>query len=232
MKRMGTLTPVRGVMPISAPSCQQDRPVFDASFQARFVELLAWRRDVRRFRRDEVPEALLQSLLDLTALAPSVGNCQPTRWVRVDDSGRRAAMTANFEAANRAALATYEGERAQTYARLKLEGLREAPVHLAVFCDEGTPRGHGLGVRTMPQTRRYSAVCALHTFWLAARMHGLGVGWVSILDPDDIPGALDIPRDWSFIAYLCVGWPQEEHLAPELEREGWQARGAHPVVQR
>jgi 5,6-dimethylbenzimidazole synthase len=219
-------------MPISAPSCQQDRPVFDASFQARFVDLLAWRRDVRRFRRDEVPEALLQSLLDLTSLAPSVGNCQPTRWVRVDDPGRRAAMTANFEAANRTALATYDGERAQTYARLKLEGLREAPVHFAVFCDEGTLRGHGLGVRTMPQTRRYSAVCALHTFWLAARMHGLGVGWVSILDPDQIPEALDIPRDWSFIAYLCVGWPQEEHLAPELEREGWQARGAHPVVRR
>jgi 5,6-dimethylbenzimidazole synthase len=215
-----------------APPRPQDRPVFDASFQARFGQLLAWRRDVRRFRRDDVPDALIQSLLDLTSLAPSVGNCQPTRWARVDDSNRRAAMIANFEAANRAALATYDGERAQIYARLKLEGLREAPVHLAVFCDEATPQGHGLGVRTMPQMRRYSAVCALHTFWLAARMHGLGVGWVSILDPGDIPAILDIPSDWSFIAYLCVGWPQEENATPELEREGWQARTPHSVVQR
>ena len=167
--------------------------MFDAAFQARFGQLLAWRRDVRRFRSDTVPEELLASLLELTRLAPSVGNCQPTRWARVDDSSRRAAIAANFEAANRAALATYDGERAQTYARLKLEGLREAPVHLAVFCDEETPQGHGLGARTMPQTRRYSAICALHTFWLAARMHGLGVGWVSILDPSDIPAILDIP---------------------------------------
>jgi 5,6-dimethylbenzimidazole synthase len=217
---------------MSAALRPQDRPLFDAAFQARFGQLLAWRRDVRRFRREAVPQELLASLLDMTSLAPSVGNCQPTRWARVDDSGRRAAIIANFETANNAALTTYDGERARTYARLKLEGLREAPVHLAVFCDEGTPQGHGLGARTMPQTRRYSAVCALHTFWLAARMHGLGVGWVSILDPSDIPAILDIPPDWSFIAYLCVGWPREEHLTPELEREGWQARTALEVVRR
>ena len=210
----------------------RDSPVFDASFQAGFVDLLAWRRDVRRFRRDEVPEALLGALLDLTSLAPSVGNCQPTRWVRVDALERREAIIANFEAANRAALATYSDERARTYARLKLEGLREAPVHLAVFCDDATPQGHGLGARTMPQMRRYSSVCALHTFWLAARMHGVGVGWVSILDPSPVAATLDIPAAWSFVAYLCVGWPQDECLVPELEREGWQARVAQPVLRR
>lgn len=210
----------------------RDSPVFDASFQAGFVDLLAWRRDVRRFRRDEVPEALLGALLDLTSLAPSVGNCQPTRWVRVDAPERREAIIANFEAANRAALATYSDERARTYARLKLEGLREAPVHLAVFCDDATPQGHGLGARTMPQMRRYSSVCALHTFWLAARMHGVGVGWVSILDPSPVAATLDIPAAWSFVAYLCVGWPQDECLVPELEREGWQARVAQPVLKR
>jgi 5,6-dimethylbenzimidazole synthase len=219
-------------MPMSAAAHPEDRPVFDAPFRARFVELLAWRRDVRRFRSDVIPEALLQSLLDLTAFAPSVGNCQPTRWVRVEDTGRRAAVAANFEAANQAALASYDGERAQAYAQLKLAGLRDAPVHLAVFCDEETKLGHGLGARTMPQTRRYSAVCALHTFWLAARMHGLGVGWVSILAPDDIPEILDVPADWSFVAYLCVGWPQEEHVTPELERRGWQARVAQAVLRR
>ena len=219
-------------MPITAEARSPDAPAFDAAFQADFAMLLAWRRDVRRFRRDEVPEALVQSLLDLTPLPPSVGNCQPTRWVRVEDAGRRAAVAANIETANAAALASYDGERAHTYARLKLAGLRDAPVHLAVFCDEETPLGHGLGARTMPQTRRYSAVCALHTLWLAARAHGLGVGWVSILAPETIPGILDVPADWSFIAYLCIGWPQEEHTTPELEREGWQARVAPTVILR
>ena len=205
---------------------------FDADFQAEFAELVAWRRDVRRFRPGAVPEALMNQLLGLAALAPSVGNCQPTRLVRVDDETRREAVRANFEAANGQALAAYEGERAQLYASLKLAGLREAPVHLAVFCDDLTEQGHGLGARTMPETRRYSAVCALHTVWLAARAHGLGVGWVSILDPGRLAEALDVPSDWSFIAYLCVGWPQEERLTPELERAGWQARTAHPVLRR
>jgi 5,6-dimethylbenzimidazole synthase len=103
---------------------------------------------------------------------------------------------------------------------------------LAVFCDEATEQGHGLGARTMPEARRYSTVCALHTFWLAARARGLGVGWVSILDPDSIAEALDVPPQWVFIGHLCVGFPREEHLIPELERAGWQAREAHPVIQR
>ena len=114
----------------------------------------------------------------------------------------------------------------------ELAGLREAPVHLAVFCDEATEQGFGLGARTMPETRRYSAVCALHTFWLAARAYGLGVGWVSILDPTRLAETLEVPPEWSFVGYLCVGWPQEEQLTPELERAGWQARAVHPVLRR
>ena len=205
---------------------------FDESFRAEFAELVAWRRDVRRFRPDPVPKATLNLLFSLAAFAPSVGNCQPTRLVRVDDEARREAVRANFEATNRQALGAYCGERAKLYATLKLAGLKEAPVHLAVFCDEATEQGHGLGARTMPETRRYSAVCALHTFWLGARAHGLGVGWVSILDPSLLAATLEIPPEWSFVAYLCVGWPQEEHLTPELERAGWQARTAHPVIRR
>jgi len=210
-----------------------EAPRFDAAFRAAFAELLAWRRDERHFRAGETPdEGTLAELLDLAALAPSVGNCQPTRFVRVDDEARRAAICANFETANRQALMAYMGERAQLYAKLKLAGLRDAPIHLAVFCDEATEQGHGLGARTMPETRRYSTVCALYTFWLAARARGLGVGWVSILDPGGIAEALDVPRAWTFIGYLCVGFPREEHLIPELERSGWQAREPHPVIRR
>ena len=205
---------------------------FDAAFRAEFADLLAWRRDVRRFRTDPVPEETLDVLFRLADLAPSVGNCQPTRFVRVDDAARRAAVRANFETANRDALASYAGERAKLYAGLKLAGLSEAPVHVAVFCDEETGQGFGLGARTMPETRRYSAVCALYTFWLAARAWGLGVGWVSILDPDALAAALDAPRTWSFVGYLCVGWPDEDSRTPELERLGWQARTIHPVLRR
>jgi 5,6-dimethylbenzimidazole synthase len=210
-----------------------DAPQFDAAFQARFAELLAWRRDVRHFRPDQAPdEATLAELFALAALAPSVGNCQPTRFVRVDDEARRASIRANFEAANHDALSDYAGQRAALYARLKLAGLSDAPIQLAVFCDEATEQGHGLGARTMPETRRYSTVCALHTFWLAARTRGLGLGWVSILDPGTIAEALDVPRAWTFIAYLCVGFPREEHIIPELERVGWQPREAHAFLRR
>ncbi len=210
-----------------------EAPEFDEAFRASFADLLAWRRDVRHFRPGEKPdEGTLARLFELAALAPSVGNCQPTRFVRIDDEDRRALIRANFETANRDALTAYRGERAALYARLKLAGLHDAPVHVAVFCDEATEQGHGLGARTMPETRRYSTICALHTFWLAARARGVGVGWVSILDPAALADALDVPRGWTFIAYLCVGFPREEHLVPELERAGWEARKPHPVLRR
>ena len=210
-----------------------EAPRFDAAFREAFAELLAWRRDVRHFRPGEAPdEATLAELFELAALAPSVGNCQPTRFVRVDDKARRALIRGNFELANREALAAYAGERAALYARLKLAGLRDAPIQIAVFCDEATEQGHGLGARTMPEARRYSTVCALQTFWLAARARGLGVGWVSILDPATIAELLDVPPAWTFIAYLCVGFPRQDHLIPDLERAGWQRREPHPVLRR
>lgn len=201
-------------------------PVFDRAFQERLADLIAWRRDVRRFRSDPIPPDLLARLLDLASLAPSVGNSQPWRFVSVADAQRRAAVGANFAACNARALAGYAGARAALYARLKLEGLSQAPVHLAVFADEATSAGAGLGRQTMPETLRYSAVLAVHTLWLAARAQGIGVGWLSILDPDAIKQSLEVPAEWRLVAYLCLGRPLEEHLDPELERHGWQSRQA------
>jgi 5,6-dimethylbenzimidazole synthase len=199
-------------------------PQFNDRFRHDLRELLRWRRDVRRFRTDPVLDALVEELLDLACLAPSVGNAQPWRFVSVDEAANRAAIIANFNAANERALAGYHGERAQLYASLKLAGLQEAPRHLAVFCDENTVQGAGLGRQTMPETLRYSAVLAVHTLWLAARTRGIGVGWVSILDPVGATRQLRVPEDWSLVAYLCLGWPVEEHDEPELQRAGWQAR--------
>lgn len=203
---------------------QADSPGFDADFREQLAALIAWRRDVRRFRSDAVDEDMLRSCLALASLAPSVGNSQPWRFVRVADPDRRAAVTASFVRCNRAASARYADEQRDLYARLKLEGLREAPLHLAVFCDETTAAGHGLGRATMPEMLRYSVVTAIHTFWLAARAHGLGVGWISIIEPETVSRALDVPGSWRLVAYLCVGHPVEEHADPELVRAGWQDR--------
>ncbi|MCC7252002.1 5,6-dimethylbenzimidazole synthase [Hyphomicrobium sp.] len=199
-------------------------PTFGPDFTAAFRDLVLWRRDVRRFRTDPVPEALVERLIDLACHAPSVGNCQPWRFVLVGTAPCREAVRASFLCANRSALEGYDGETRALYARLKLEGLEAAPIQIAVFADEETERGAGLGRRTMPETLRYSVVGAVHTLWLAARAEGLGVGWVSILEPDVVTRALNVPEGWTLVAYLCLGWPVEEHLDPELERAGWQAR--------
>jgi 5,6-dimethylbenzimidazole synthase len=198
--------------------------LFDAAFRESFHDLVLWRRDVRRFRRDPVEPALIHSLLELSSHAPSVGHCQPWRFVLVESEGRREAVTASFVRTNARALENYDGEQRALYARLKLEGLRDAPVHLAVFADEATQAGSGLGRQTMPQTLQYSVVGAIQTLWLAARAEGLGVGWISILEPEVVRQALDVPDTWTLVAYLCIGRPVEEHLDPELVRNHWQDR--------
>ena len=118
---------------------------FSDSFRSDLRDLMRWRRDVRRFRTDPVEAAVLNRCLDAFALSPSVGLSQPWRLVQVASDGARAAAVANFMAANTEALAGYCGDKAQLYAGLKLSGMREAPVHLAVFCDEATAKGAGLG---------------------------------------------------------------------------------------
>jgi 5,6-dimethylbenzimidazole synthase len=199
-------------------------PPFGPDFRQAFAQLCAWRRDVRRFTVEPVAEDLIDELLDIVALSPSVGNSQPWRWVNVASPDARRMVQENFAACNARARATYSSERGAAYAALKLEGLRQAPVQFAVFCDRSTRQGHGLGRATMPETLDYSVVCAVTTFWLAAQAYGLGVGWVSILDPEHLVEALGLPADWHLIAYLCVGRPAERHLDPELERYRWQAR--------
>ena len=197
---------------------------FDAAFRESFRDLVLWRRDVRRFRRDPIDPGLIHSLIELASHAPSVGHCQPWRFVLVESAARRAAVKESFGRANAKAIESYGDQKRERYIRLKLEGLEDAPVHLAVFADETTGAGSGLGRQTMPETLRYSVVAAIQTLWLAARAEGLGVGWISILEPKIVCRMLDVPETWTLVAYLCVGRPAEEHLDPELERHGWQER--------
>jgi len=179
-----------------------------------------------------LPEGALDELIGLASLAPSVGLSEPWRFVTIDDPQRRAAIRRNFAACNAAALAGQADERSALYARLKLAGLDAAPVQLAVFADRATSQGHGLGRLTMPEMIEYSAVAAIHTLWLAARARGIGLGWVSILDPKEVTATLGVPGAWRLVGYLCLGYPESEDDVPALQRAGWEGRRGPEVTRR
>lgn len=200
---------------------------FATDFQNDLTKLMRWRRDVRRFRTDPVDEATLAHCLHAFMLAPSVGLSEPWRVLQVQSPTARAAALDNFKSANADALAGYSGDKAKLYSGLKLTGMQDSPIQLAVFCDDETTQGANLGAATMPETRRYSVVGAITLFWLTARARGLGVGWVSILDPARLARDLDAPDGWSLVAYLCVGWPEDTSDTPELETAGWETRTRH-----
>ena len=185
-------------------------------------DILRWRRDVRHFKPDPVDDAILERLRLQMDLAPSVGNARPWRIVKVESARIRAQIVENFEACNAEAARHYDGEAQSTYLALRLAGLREAPVHLAVFTEHEVSEGRGLGRQTMPETLVYSTVMAIHTLWLAARAEQIGIGWVSILDPVAVVAILDVPPSWSLTAYLCLGHAEMEADTPLLHERGWQ----------
>jgi 5,6-dimethylbenzimidazole synthase len=205
---------------------REEPPEFGPEFRERLYDLLSWRRDVRRFKRTPLPQGTIERLIAIACLSPSVGLSEPWRFLVVDDKARRAEIRACFEACNKDALPMQEPDRAALYARLKLAGLDDAPCQLAVFADHGTAQGAGLGRLTMPAALDYSVAIAIHTLWLAARAEGIGLGWVSILDPKRIAAILEVPEAWTFIGYLCLGFPAAEDDRPALERAGWEHR--HP----
>jgi 5,6-dimethylbenzimidazole synthase len=183
------------------------------------------RRDVRAgFLPHPVEEATLLRLLDAAHCAPSVGLMQPARFIVIRDQTTRTAVDGIFERANAAAAAIYDDERRQLYGSLKLQGLTEAPQHLCVVCDERSQQGHGLGKHTMPAMPSYSVACAVQNLWLAARAEGIGVGWVSILDPQELKTLLHIPDGVELVAYLAIGYVDRFAERPDLERDGWETR--------
>lgn len=195
---------------------------FDTPDDATLQEVLTWRRDVRHFKTDQIPQDEIDQLRASMDAAPSVGNARPWRVVQVQSSGKRQAIIDNFESANTKAAAQYTDQKRKDYLALKLAGLRDAPVHLAVFTDLEPAAGHGLGRQTMPEMLAYSTVIAIHTLWLSARALNIGVGWVSILDPKAVEGLLEVPNTWKLTGYLCVGYPEFQDDTPLLHQKGWQ----------
>jgi 5,6-dimethylbenzimidazole synthase len=195
---------------------------FTPDQSATLLEILRWRRDVRHFKPDPVDEAALDRLRATMDCAPSVGNARPWRVIRVDDLALRAEVRENFLRCNNAAAALYTGSKQAEYLALKLAGLDAAPVQLAVFTVTDPKAGHGLGRQTLPEALRQSTAMAVHTLWLAARAENLGLGMVSILDPQGIEQLFDVPQGWEFAAYLCLGHPEFMDDTPLLHRAGWQ----------
>ncbi|HJT38906.1 MAG TPA: 5,6-dimethylbenzimidazole synthase [Sphingobium sp.] len=206
-------------------------PVFTPIESAEFEALVRARRDIRHFKTDPLEEADVEWLLSMAHRAPSVGLSQPWRFVRVTTPALREDLARHVDAQVADAGKEYRGDQDRLYRSLKLHGLREAPVIFAVYCDDGTITGHHLGAVSMPESRRYSCVMAIHTLWLAARTRAIGMGWVSILESQDVDAMLEVPENWHCLGLLCLGRPVSEEDAPELEQRGWEQRTDwHSVV--
>ena len=182
------------------------------------------RRDVRAFRNEPVPEATLQRILDAAHHAPSVGFMQPWNFIVIRDPAAKARVQAAFMRENERAAEKFEGERARLYRTLKLEGIMEAPVNLCVTCDRTRSGPNVLGRNTVFDTDLYSTACAIQNLWLAARVEGVGVGWVSIIRNEDLREIFGIPEHIVPVAYLCIGFPREFLDEPELQQKGWRER--------
>ncbi|WP_445000886.1 5,6-dimethylbenzimidazole synthase [Halomonas mongoliensis] len=183
------------------------------------------RRDVRaQFLPDPVPPEVLVRLLEAAHHAPSVGFMQPWDFLLIDSLEVRRRVHAIFERENARAAGNHDGERGQLYRRLKLEGILESPLNLCITCDRARGGEHVLGRSSIVDMDLFSTCLAVQNLWLAARAEGIGVGWVSILDQDELAQVLGLPERVYPLAYLCLGYVSEFLEQPELARQGWRQR--------
>ncbi len=200
------------------------RPLADAERDGVYRAIFT-RRDTRgEFLPDPVPDDALSRMLLAAHHAPSVGFMQPWSFVLVRKPEVRRRIHDAFVKAHAEATLMFPEEKRDVYSSLKLEGIMEAPLNICVTCDRERAGPVVIGrthIRTMDL---YSSVCAVQNLWLAARVEGLGVGWVSIFDNATVQAALNIPKGIVPVAYLCVGKVRGYHPRPELEAAGWRPR--------
>lgn len=197
--------------------------VFTQEEQAILYDIMALRRDVRgnRFIQQAVDDDVIDQILSAAVLAPSVGYSQPWEFVIIRDSKVKGAVAKNFEVENKKASPMFD-ERQALYSRLKLEGICDAPVNIAVFYKPS--KQPVLGQTSMPKMGEYSVVCAVQNMWLMARALNVGLGWVSILEQEAVKRVLNAPKDNQLVAYLCVGYVDQFYDRPELETLKWKER--------
>jgi nicotinate-nucleotide--dimethylbenzimidazole phosphoribosyltransferase len=189
-----------------------------------FYQIIGARRDIRKFRPDEISEEILLKILDAGHKAPSVGHSQPWRFIKITDPSIRqsAAVLADKERLRQASL--LQPDSARRLLDLQLEGIREAPIGIVIACDRRTHATGVLGRATFPDADMWSAACAIENIWLAARAEGLGLGWVTLFKPEDLADLLHLPDGVETLGWLCLGWPDERPPTPGLERAGWSTR--------
>lgn len=181
------------------------------------------RRDIRLFRPDPIDDATLWRLLDAAHHGPSVGFMQPWNFIVVRAPEVKRQIKDLFERERQAAACFYDEPQRSQYLSYKLEGIMEAPVNVCITCDP-TRGGVVLGRNSQPETDVYSTCCAIQNLWLAARVEGIGVGWVSILKTTQLRAILAIPPHVLPVAYLCLGYPQAFPDEPMLQSTGWRQR--------
>lgn len=183
------------------------------------------RRDVRsQFLPGPVPPEVLARLLQAAHHAPSVGFMQPWDFIVIESREVRAQIKAQYARENERAAARFSGEQGERYRRLKLEGILDSPLNLCITCDRSRGGPHVLGRNTVLEADLFSACLAVQNLWLAARAEGLGVGWVSILEPAELAQVLGLPDTVVPVAYLCLGYVSAFLPQPELALAGWRQR--------
>ena len=202
---------------------------FSAAERAGVYRAIAERRDMRHFVAGEIEPVLLGRLLEAAHMAPSVGLMQPWRFIRITRSDLREAIAQQVDE-ERQRTAVELGERGSEFMQLKVEGIRECAELLVVALMDGR-EGHVFGRRTMPEMDLASAACAIQNLWLAARAEGLGMGWVSLFDPQALAALLEMPEGAQPVAVVCLGPVAEFYPAPMLALTGWtQPRPLHELL--
>lgn len=192
--------------------------------RAALYEVIAARRDIRRFRPDPLDDSLIRRVLAAAHAAPSVGHSQPWRFVLIEEAATRDRAAWMADRARIQQAATLDPEAGRHLLDLQLEGIREAPLGIVVCCDRRTDAAGVLGRATFQDADLWSCACAIQNLWLAARAEGLAVGWVTLFVPEELSSLLDLPERVEPLGWLCVGWPDERPPAPGLERAGWSHR--------
>ena len=187
-------------------------------------EIIVHRRDVRgnRFLDREISLEIINKILLAGIHAPSVGYSQPWEFVIVRDQNKKAAIKESFKVENAKASKVFNTERQALYQELKLEGIHEAPLNIAVFYKPSNKPV--LGQNSMQEMGVYSVVCAIQNMWLMARALNIGLGWVSIVDPERVKEILNAPKQNTLVAYLCLGYVDKFYEKPELESKQWEKR--------
>ncbi|MDC3738312.1 5,6-dimethylbenzimidazole synthase [Pseudomonas syringae pv. syringae] len=202
---------------------------FSPEERAAVYRAIAERRDMRHFIGGTVAPELLARVLEAAHQAPSVGLMQPWRFIRISDPLLRGRMQAQVEE-ERIRTAEALGERTDEFMKLKVEGINDCAEVLVAALMEGREQ-HIFGRRTLPEMDMASLSCAIQNLWLASRVEGLGMGWVSLFDPEALAELLGMPDGAKPLAIICLGPVKEFYPAPMLVMEGWaQARPLHELL--